>query len=146
MFAQYDIKIKRGESFTKDIIFDKPLMLVDRVAQAQIRKNKEDNVKIADFSCRVVQASGLVQISLTGEQTLAMEVGTYEYDVFLLGAGYRQCIIGGKFIVDGRATFYDTSAIVESSDVNTNSSSNESNNGAYGEDNPDTTIIESEGE
>ena len=145
MSAKYDIKIKRGESFTKDIIFDNPKILEGRTAQAQIRDKKESPTKIADFTCLVNWSTGTVTMSLSGAQTLAMEVGTYVYDMFVLGQGFQKCFVEGTFEIDGRATFYDMEfhEIDSGNTGNTGDSENTGNN-PYGEDNPDENEINSD--
>ena len=115
---QYDIQITRGDTFDKDIEFeDNTISLSGKSAKSQVRPKLESDVLLAEMYCNVDSTKNNIHLSLTSQQTSNLQPGTYAYDVFLLGTGFRKCYIGGKFIVEGRATIVEDEKITISGTV-----------------------------
>ena len=104
----YNIEIVRGETYDKDIEFDtenSTVSLEGKSAKGQVRPKKGDDTLSADFYCTV--SDDAIHINLSSDKTEALKAGEYEYDVWLIGTGFRKCYIGGKFIVHERVTVID---------------------------------------
>lgn len=112
----HDIEITRSETYDNDIELttdSENISLEGKTAKAQIRPEKESNELTAEFSCVVDAQKNTIHLSLTSEQTTAIQPGTYAYDVFLLGERFSKCYLGGKFIVDGRSTIIEEESSAE---------------------------------
>lgn len=105
MRYEYDIEIVKGETFDKDIDFtDSTISLDGKTAKSQVRKNDETDELLAEMQSVVNTSTNTIHISLTSTQTAALDLGTYAYDVWLIGQGFRRCYVGGKFVVSKRVT------------------------------------------
>jgi hypothetical protein len=106
MYKQ-DFKIKRGETFIKDIIFkvkDELVDLTGYTAKSEIRPSLESNELIAEITCEITPKKGLVQLQLSKEQTSQIEAGKYFYDLCLTKDDVNTYYLQGRFIVDKYVT------------------------------------------
>lgn len=102
MYKQ-DFKIKRGETFIKDIYFktnDEPVDLTGYSAKSEIRPSLESDELIAEFTCEVQPIKGAVHMELSKEQTSQIPAGIYFYDLCLSKDGINTYYLQGRFIVN----------------------------------------------
>ena len=118
MKYEYDIEITRGETYDNDIEIETAkgdaIDLTGKTAKAQIRPKEESDELSAEFYCTVNASENTIHLALTSQQTTSLQPGTYSYDVFLLGTGFRKCYIGGRFIVRGRTTIIEDETVTVS--------------------------------
>lgn len=111
----YDIEIVRGETYDNDIDFsDSSISLEGKTAKSQVRPKLESDVLLAEMTCNVDSETNTIHLNLTSAQTSALQPGTYAYDVFLIGTGFRKCYVGGQFIVRGRSTIVEEEKVTVS--------------------------------
>ena len=106
--ARYDIFIYRGTTWKKDArytIDGEPRDLTGYTVRAQIRPEDNSPILTASILCEVTPAEGLIEMSLSPEQTAAIAPDTYFWDLKLIDeAGASDVDIYGRCIVDGRVT------------------------------------------
>ena len=101
MYEQ-DFKVKRGETFSKDITFksDGEIYNLDGyIAKSQIRPSLESDTLIEEIQCTIQPENGIVHLELSSQQTLEMPAGIYYYDLCLNKDGVNTYYLEGKFIV-----------------------------------------------
>lgn len=106
MYKQ-DFKIKRGETFIKDINFkvkDEPFDLTGYTAKSEIRPSLESNELIAEITCDINPIKGRVQMQLSKEQTSQIPAGKYFYDLCLTKDNINTYYLQGRFIVNKYVT------------------------------------------
>ena len=104
---RYDLTIVQGESFTQDVNFrtaTNVYSLVGYTARSQIRPEAGSNELTAEFTCEVFPKDGYIRMTLTEEQTKAIPMGTYEYDLLIHKDGINNYYIGGKINVEKHVT------------------------------------------
>lgn len=97
-----DFTVKRGETFYKDIYFkinDKPYILNEYIAKAQVRPFLESKKLIAELECTIYEEQGMVHLELSKEQTNNIPAGTYYYDLCLSKDDINIYYLQGKFII-----------------------------------------------
>ena len=104
---RYDLSIVQGEPFTQDVNFrtaTNVYSLAGYTAKSQIRPRAGSNELTAEFSCEVFPKDGYIRMSLTKEQTEAIPIGTYEYDLLIYKDGINSYYIGGKVNIERHVT------------------------------------------
>lgn len=101
MYKQ-DFKVKRGETFSKDIYFkvnDETYDLTGYSAKSQIRPSVESNVLIKEIDCTVYPEEGKVNLQLTKEDTYSIPAGSYYYDLCLTINDTNIYYLEGRFTI-----------------------------------------------
>lgn len=101
MYKQ-DFRIKRGETFSKDIYFKsnkEPFNLMEYTAKSQIRPSVESENLIAEIECTINPEKGVVHLELSKEQTYQIPAGNYFYDLCLTKNKINTYYLQGRFIV-----------------------------------------------
>ena len=100
MYKQ-DFKVKRGETFSKDIYFksdNEPFDLTGYTVKSQIRPSVESKELIAEIEC-TIHEQGIVHMELSKEQTYNIPAGTYFYDLCLSKNEVNTYYLQGRFIL-----------------------------------------------
>ena len=103
----YDMETHQHETFQQQVTMvtedGDPINLQGKTARGQVRPAPNSSKLTATMGCSVTPAKGIVLFSLSAEQTAAMPVGKYYYDVCIeettSGITTRMYLIGGKFTV-----------------------------------------------
>lgn len=108
MYEQ-DFTIIKGETFFKEIsvtVNNEIYPLTGYTAISEIRPYAGSPKLIETFTCEIIEDKGLIQISLTNEQTNNLPKGTQFYDVLLINQYTNEHVyyIGGKLIVKNHVT------------------------------------------
>ena len=106
---QQDFTIIKGESFFKEIsvtINKEIYPLVGYTAISEIRPYAGSPKLTETFTCEIIEDKGLIQFSLTSEQTNNLPKGTQYYDILLINeeANEYTYYIGGKLIIKNHVT------------------------------------------
>ena len=106
---QQDFTIIKGETFLKEIVVtvNKEIYpLVGYTAISEIRPYAGSSELTQSFTCEVIGDKGIIQMSLTSEQTNNLPKGTQYYDVLLINEETNEhtYYIGGKLIVKNHVT------------------------------------------
>jgi hypothetical protein len=99
---KHDFKIKRGETFSKDITFKADEEVYDLsgyTAKAQIRPSVESETLLQDITCEVYPEEGKVTLQLTPQQTYTIPAGSYYYDLCLTKDEVNTYFLEGRFII-----------------------------------------------
>lgn len=101
MYKQ-DFKIKRGETFSKDIIFksdNEIYKLTGYTAKSQIRPSVESNILVKEIECTVYPEEGRIHLELSNDDTYSISAGSYYYDLCLTKDDVNTYYLEGRFIV-----------------------------------------------
>ena len=104
-----DITIYKGDSYTHEVrikdSLDDPIDVTGRTYRVQMRKSKASESVILEFDTSITDAAnGVVQFSLSSEDSSNISVGTYYYDFEENNGGYITTLMGGKLIITGEVT------------------------------------------
>ena len=106
--AKYDFKCYRGQTWYQILRFrqdEEPMDLTGYTAKAQIRKENNSPILVAEMDTDVLEVEGNVVLALPSERTAKLKPGIYVYDVKMTDANDEvQYYMMGKFIVEGRVT------------------------------------------
>ena len=109
--VEHNLYTKMGGTFAFDFsitVNGEPYSLSEQEVQAQVRPFKNSPTLIAEMNTFVNSETGLISLSLTAEETVAINPGTYWYDVALVDRRSEVPTVDywleGKFIVNGRVT------------------------------------------
>ncbi len=97
--------IKQGSTFPQTFqlkqITGQPVDLTGYNIRGQIRKTALSRTKIFDFAATITNAlNGIIDISLTSEQTISIPIGKYSYDIEIYtNGGFVERIIEGSVLV-----------------------------------------------
>jgi hypothetical protein len=106
MYIQ-DFEIKRGETFSQDIVFKENNVYINLegyAAKSQIRPFLGSKELTAEFACNVTPELGKVNLSLTSEQTSSITPGIYHYDLLLYKDNVTTYYLKGKIIIQKTIT------------------------------------------
>lgn len=109
MAGSRDIVIYKGDSYTHEVrIRNSSNVAIDitgRTYRVQMRKSKASSSVILSFSTSITNAAnGVVQFSLSPEDTANISVGTYYYDFEETNNGYVTTLMGGKMVITGEVS------------------------------------------
>ena len=108
MYEQ-DFTIIKGETFFKEIsvtVNNEVYPLIGYTAISEIRPYAGSPNLTDSFTCEIIEDKGLIQISLTNEQTNNLPKGTQFYDVLLINQYTNEYTyyMGGKLIIKNHVT------------------------------------------
>ena len=108
MYEQ-DFTIIKGETFFKEIsvtVNNEVYPLTGYTAISEIRPYPGSPKLTESFTCEIIEDKGLIQISLTNEQTNNLPKGTQFYDILLINelTSEYTYYIGGKLIIKNHVT------------------------------------------
>lgn len=86
--ATYNLVIYQGDTFEEDFTFETegatptPINITGYSFRAQIRRRASDDASLADFTTTITDApGGIVQLSLTSEETADLDPGRAVWDL-----------------------------------------------------------------
>ena len=105
---RHNLSIYKGSTYQQGFKFTQNgdiYPLTGYTAKAEIKPTAKSNVLTSSFTCTVSPAEGLITITLTAEQTAAIAVGNYEWDLKTTdGDGVVRYFLFGNVEVWGRVT------------------------------------------
>jgi hypothetical protein len=109
--GKYNMLIQQGATYNqtitlKDPISNEPVDITGCTAAAMVREQYSDTTPVATFTCMIATGSdGVIQISLTPEQTSAISIerGVYDLELTYIG-GTKDRIIQGNVVISKEAT------------------------------------------
>lgn len=108
MAIKADLLIDQGSTFSTSLNFtdesDNVISLVGYTASAQIRKWYNSANPSATFTAVVDAEAGSITISLTSEQTSALDAGRYVYDIEIDSGNVVTRLVEGMVTVTPQVT------------------------------------------
>lgn len=110
--ATYNLVIYQGDTFEEDFTFETegatptPIDVTGYVFRAQIRRRAADDDALADFTADIVDGpAGIVQLSLTSEETAALSPGRAVWDLEWTDTlGRVKTHVGGRVRIKAQVT------------------------------------------
>ena len=105
--ARYDLHIYKGATYCKTATFtidDEPVDFTGCTVRSQIRKTLNGLLAV-EFDIDVIPTEGVINLTLSAEQTLRLNPGKYIWDLKIVDADdITKYDIYGDVFVSGRAT------------------------------------------
>lgn len=99
----YDIKLKRGATFHRTLLFKRDGEAVDLTgyeAKCQVREAPDGGKLLAEVECIVSPSAGRVDLLIQASVSAGFESGIYAWDIRVTSpASVVAFYVGGKFIV-----------------------------------------------
>lgn len=109
MAATRNIDIYKGDTYVHELRLKNSsnvaINITDRAYTGQVRKKRNSDIVLAEFSTEITDASnGVVVLSLTPEQTANLAAGIYVYDFQEINTAVVTTLVTGNVTVTGDVT------------------------------------------
>lgn len=95
-----DLQIYRGESRSLFFVVSPVTDITDWTLEFNLSRSKNSTTQVLTKSCTILDApSGTFRCDLTSDETEALLVGNYFWDVWRTDAGYHRVAGIGKFTI-----------------------------------------------
>jgi len=109
MAATRNIDIYKGDTYVHELRLENSsnvaINITDRVYTGQVRKKRNSDIVLAEFSTEITDASnGVVVLSLTPAQTANLAAGSYVNDFQEINTAVVTTLVTGNVTVTGDVT------------------------------------------